>query len=158
MAAAQRAILLDAILLLLIAIGQFDKSLIGRKRLDGYVSSDFDLLFALVASFSRNLTTPHLLTEISNLADQCVPKNRYRKFRTFLAEEIFSNLDERWVSAKELSQTNEFHQLGLADAAVCRLVGEKISVLSADMELCNVLWGRGVDVQNFNHLRNLDST
>jgi predicted nucleic acid-binding protein len=155
MAENRRAILLDANLLLLVAIGKFDKSLIGRKRLDGYTHRDFDLLRALVDPFTRNLTTPHLLTEISNLADHSLAKNQHHRFRKFLAEEIFSNLDEHWISAKELSQTNEFHQLGLADAAICRLADERIRVLSVDAALCNVLWGRGVDVRNFNHLRNL---
>jgi hypothetical protein len=147
------AILLDANLLVLAAVGEFDKSLIGRKRLDEYTTADFNLLTKQIAPFQRNLTTPHLLAELSNLADQCVPRHRHRDFRDFLHTRIIAQLDERWTPAQELCQTDEFRQLGLADAAVCRLATDNILVLSVDAELCNALWGRGVNVENFNNLR-----
>jgi hypothetical protein len=147
------AILLDANLLLLVAVGTYDKSLIGRKRLDEYSTSDFDLLIDQISLFPRNLTTPHLLAEVSNLADQCIPKNWHAEFRIFLSEIIISQLDEHWTRATELCQTNEFRRLGLADAGVCQLANEETVVLSADVELYLVLLERGVDAQNFNHLR-----
>ncbi len=145
-------VLLDANLLLFLAIGQFDLRLIGRKRLDIYTTSDFALLARLIERYQRNRTTPHLLTEVSNLADQCVPKSRHREFRSFLAD-LVKLLDENRVRAEELCATEEFNQLGLADAAITRLADEQTVVFSVDAELCNVLWGRGVNAENFNHLR-----
>jgi hypothetical protein len=62
-------------------------------------------------------------------------------------------MDEKWTSAIELCKTDEFYRLGLADAAICQLVNEQIAVLSADAELYVILLERGIDVQNFNHLR-----
>lgn len=152
MAETERSILLDANLLTMVAVGLFDPSLVGRKRLDVYARSDFDLLLELISPFIRNLTTPHLLAEASNIADQCVPKNRHREFRHFF-QSFIAGLDERWVRAGELCQTEAFAQLGLADAAICRLADQRTTVISADAELCNVLWGRGVPTENFNHLR-----
>jgi rRNA-processing protein FCF1 len=147
------AVLLDTNMLVLLVVGRFDRRLIGSNRLDEYDSKDFDLLLNTVKPFARNLTTPHILAELSNLTDQCVPKHRHREFRKFVSEEIVTHLDERWAPASELCETAEFIQLGLADAAVCRLANEKCSVLSVDAELCNVLWGRGVNAENFNHIR-----
>jgi hypothetical protein len=153
MAETGRAILLDANLLLLVAIGNFDRTLIGRRRLDEYTPGDFDLLLREISPFRRNLTTPHVLAEVSNLADQCVPKKRHREFRRFLSETIFAQLDERWVPANDLGKTEEFGRLGLADAGICRLADDQTAVLSADAELYIVLLERGIDAQNFNHLR-----
>jgi hypothetical protein len=152
MAHAGRAVLLDANLLVLVAVGQFDPALVGRKRLDVYTAADLPLLERLIAGFSRNLTTPHLLAELSNLADQCVPRGRHREFRIFLREFI-AQLDERWTRAEELCQSEEFSQLGLADAALCQLADERIALIYVDAELCSVLWARGVQATNFNHVR-----
>jgi rRNA-processing protein FCF1 len=152
MATTPTDVLLDANLLLFLAVGQFDPNLIGRKRLDIYTTSDFELLKALIDGYQGNRTTPHVLAEVSNLADQCVPRSRHREFRSFLAD-LVKLLDEKWVPAEEICATEEFSQLGLADAAITRLADEQTVVFSVDAELCNVLWGRGVNAENFNHHR-----
>ena len=51
----------------------------------------------------------------------------------------------------ELCETEQFRRLGLSDAAVSHLAGAQIMILSVDAELCNDLWGRGLNAQNFNH-------
>ena len=82
--------LLDANLLLPVVVGEFDPASIGRKRLDTYGVSDLHLLLGIAADFPRRLTTPHLLTEVGNLADQCVPRDRHHAFRGFLASSLGS--------------------------------------------------------------------
>ena len=148
------AVLLDANLLLLVIVGEFDPSLIGRKRLDIYTRSDWDRLLDIMRPFRRRLTTPHLLAEVSNLADQCVPKHRHREFREFF-HEFIAGFDERWTDAIELCGTAEFITAGLADAAVAHLADGQTTVLSVDAELCGLLWGKGVNAENFNRLRGL---
>lgn len=147
-----RAILLDANLLVLWIVGNFDRSLVGQRRLDEYTPSDFDLLGELIAGYPRKLTTPHLLTECNNIADKCVPKLYQEDFREFF-QAFTGGLDERWMPATGLMATGEFKLLGLADAAVCELSGGSTRVLSVDAQLCNSLWERGADAENFNHLR-----
>lgn len=148
-----RPILLDTNLLVLAVVGRFDRRLIGRKRLDVYTPEDFALLEQTIEPYSRNLTTPHVLVEVSNLAGQCVPKSRHREFREFLESFVIPALDEHWTPASQLCTTDVFLRLGLADAAICQLADEQTFVLSIDAELCSVLWGRGVNVVSFNHLR-----
>jgi hypothetical protein len=110
------------------------------------------LLKGLLAPYSRNLTTPHLLAEVSNLADQCVPKRQHREFREHLCN-VVTQLDERWTEASTLCTTDAFQHLGLADSGICYLADERTKVLSVDAELCGLLWGMGIDAENFNHLR-----
>jgi hypothetical protein len=43
--------------------------------------------------------------------------------------------------------------LGLTDAAIVHLADAKALVLSVDLQLCRLLWGKGIQVENFNHLR-----
>jgi hypothetical protein len=154
MAALKRAILLDTNLLLLAAVGRFDKTLIGRKRLSIFTPDDFDLLIKIHGGYRRSLTTPHLLTELSNLADQCVPHARHIPFRIFLAA-FMTALEEQWMPAQSLCQTNEFRKLGLADAAACLLADSQATVITVDGSMYNLLLARGIDACNFNHLRNI---
>jgi hypothetical protein len=146
------AVLLDANLLLLISVGRFNRTLIGHKRLDVFSTADFDLLIGMIATYPRSLTTPHLLAEVNNLSDQCIPKPHHREFRQFLRK-FWLGLDERWTKSTELAETPTFLQLGLSDAAICKLAEERTLIISVDAELCSVLWGLGSNALNFNHYR-----
>ena len=153
MAGGEQAILLDANVLILAAVGLFDIRLVGRGGLDEYSPEDLELLERRVAPFGRNLTTPHVLTEVNNGAEnKVIPEGRYREFRQFFAEFVL-RLEEQWMDAADLCQTEEFRRLGLSDAAVCRLADEQTVVVSNDAGLCGMQWGRGVNAENFNHLR-----
>ncbi|MBV8782531.1 MAG: hypothetical protein JO353_14130 [Phycisphaerae bacterium] len=149
-----RSLILDTNLLLLLAVGTFDINLVGRKRLDIFLRDDFELLRDLLDTSSRWLTTPHVLAELNNLADQCVPRSQHDVFRQFLGQ-FFEWFDERWLQTQELSNTAAFRRLGLTDAAVVQLADSQTLVLSVDLELCSLLWGRGINAQNFHHLRQL---
>lgn len=151
---AANTLLLDANLLLLFMVGAFDRSLVGRKRLDVFGVDDFDVLVVEMNRSTRKLTTPHLLTEVSNLASQCVPKSRHWNFRRSFAERI-SLMDENWMTAAELCSESSFYALGLADAAVVRLADEQTRVLSVDLALLSQLASKGVNAENFRTLPSL---
>jgi hypothetical protein len=152
MAALKRAVLLDTNLLLLAAVGSFDKTLIGRKRLDEYSSGDFDLLIRLIERYPNTLTTPHLLTELNNLAEQCVPVRRHGDFRVFLAGFI-AKLDEQWAPASQICATKAFMRLGLADAAVCHLANNQTTVITTDGMMHRFLLREKVDAHHFHYIR-----
>src|SRR5882672_2097419 len=62
-------LLIDSNLLLLYILGNTNKQRIPEfKRTQMYTIQDFELLQLLVERFSRVVTTPNVLTEISNLA------------------------------------------------------------------------------------------
>lgn len=63
-----KPVLVDANLLLLVMIGSFDRDLIASfKRTCAYSIRHYDLLVRLLGYFSTVVTTPHILTEVSNL-------------------------------------------------------------------------------------------
>ncbi len=144
-----RAILFDANLLLLLAVGLFDRSLIGRRRLDEFTVEDFDFLIDYAHSFSNKLTIPHVLAEVSNLSDYCVSKARLREFRAFFSEFV-KGLDEQWAAAVGLCAQASFSKLGLSDAAISELATARTEVISVDLDLCIFLEAKGVPVTNFN--------
>src|SRR5260370_39822148 len=88
----QNGILVDANLLLLLVVGRFDEQRIQRfERTRDFVIEDFRLLEAMVRPFSRILSTPHVLTELSNLATKFDPPGSFRdKFR-----QTIETIDER---------------------------------------------------------------
>lgn len=66
-----RGVLVDANILLLFFIGSYDTKLITRfKRTSRFTVRDYELVGNFLAAFERRITTPHILTEVSNLAGQ----------------------------------------------------------------------------------------
>jgi len=64
----RNGVLVDANLLLLYLVGRWDYRLVPKfKRTDRYTVSDFILLTRFLAQFAKILTTPNVLTEVSNL-------------------------------------------------------------------------------------------
>jgi len=147
-----KALLLDANVLVLAVVAAYDRRLIGQRGLDVFSQADYDLLLDQMVGFQALRTTPHILTEVNNLADKCVPKRRLREFRLLFTEHV-KQLDEQWALAIELCDTEGFRRLGLADAAITQLADEETRVISMDAQLCSELWAAGVDAINFNHLR-----
>ncbi len=64
-----KGILIDTNLLLLYFIGKYNKSLIQYfKRTQKYVIEDYELSTSVIKFFTRIITTPNILTEVSNLS------------------------------------------------------------------------------------------
>ena len=62
-------VLLDTNLLLLFLVDSYERKRIRNfKRTSTFSEEDFDLLAAFLQAFKKILTTPHILTEVSNLA------------------------------------------------------------------------------------------
>src|SRR6266481_2713988 len=66
---ASNGVLIDANLLLLHVVGAHDRRLVSTfKRLSAFAPEDLDTLVAVTRHFRSILVTPHILTEVSNLA------------------------------------------------------------------------------------------
>jgi hypothetical protein len=65
-------VLVDTNLLLLLFVGGYDRGLVERfpRTADRFVSVDYDTLAGLLSGFRQIVTTPHILTETSNLIGQ----------------------------------------------------------------------------------------
>ena len=154
-----KSVLLDANLLLVFLTGSFDEQLFGRfKRVSAYSVEDYRLLVRLLGFFRVLITTPHILTEVSSLANHLPDRLKpdwYRSFGALLvAQDRFPNFLERWVPAGQLAATPEFAAFGIADASVRAFATEAL-IVTEDFRLSGVLKKQGVSVLNFEDIRKL---
>jgi hypothetical protein len=122
MTALQRGgrILLDSNLLLLLTVGSFERSLIARyKRTQMFSGSEYDLLVTIAESYTTLVTTPHILTEVSNLANALPAGLKPDWSRHFAAQmDIFSEVREE---SRVVARNDLFPEFGLTDASIALL-------------------------------------
>lgn len=147
-------ILIDTNLLLLLFVGGFKPKLIGKfKRLSTYVPEDYVTLTNFIARFKSTLTTPNILTEVSNLAGQLKGKDRVECFSNFSNQ--LTVFTEFYIESCKAASEVAFPKLGLTDAAITILAREQHLVLTDDFSLYQRILGAGFDAINFNHIRTL---
>lgn len=149
-------LLIDSNLLILWLIGKTDVALVGRfKRTSSFEASDFRLLDNIIGALKpRLITTPNILTEVSNLATTLHGTARSR-FSALLKSHIVG-VEERFVPSESASSRREFSAFGLTDCAIIELCGALRSlVVTADALLAETLRHLELDAINFNHLRPL---
>jgi hypothetical protein len=154
---AKRGVLVDANILLLYLIGSYDRSLIPRfKRTRQFTVEDYATLLLLLRPFEAVITTPNILTEVSNLSGQLVEPARSDHFRMF-AERI-RLMDEHYIDSREAAAQEGFVRFGVTDMGILLLSRNRYLVLTDDFRLSQFLQHNGVDVINFNHIRPLGWT
>jgi uncharacterized protein YaiI (UPF0178 family) len=97
------------------------------------------------------VTTPSILTEISNLADKLADPDREKCFLIF--SQFVSTLNEIYIESKEITKNEKFVKFGITDCGILSTVKDKYLVLTDDFKLANYLQSVNIDVINFNHLR-----
>ena len=150
----RKGALIDSNLLLLLFVGSYKRELIGTfKRVNTFVPEDYDVILRLVGYFSPVVTTPNILTEVSNLAGYLPEPDRASCFSTFVNR--LTLLTEHYVKSGDAVSSTIFQRLGLTDAAIEKLAKGKYLVITDDFELSQRLASLGVDTLNFNHIRYL---
>lgn len=148
----RHGLLVDANILVLYLVGSLNPDLIERhKRLDKFTIEDFHLLQDLLPP--SIVTTPNILTEVSNLAVQ-IGGSVKENLRVLLAALLQRGaFQEHAVESAEASRVEEFRRIGLTDAGVVLMAQKGLAVLTDDLPLYLALQRRGVEAINFNHLR-----
>src|SRR6266404_343875 len=150
----QLGVVVDTNVLLLYFIGRFDPEEIGRfKRTNTFVIEDFRLLEWLLSQFGQLLTTPNILTEVSNLSGQFSGLRRSGYFEQLRTE--VSLLREEYLGSRDVVTGDAFVRFGLTDASIHLLSKGGHLVLTGEVPLYTFLQSQGVDCINFNHLRPL---
>lgn len=155
-----KSVLLDSNLLLVFISGSLSPRLFGQfKRVGAYSVDDYDLLVRLLGCFTILMTTPHIFTEVSNLANslpEWLKPDWHRNFATLIASQQHNipGLRVRWNPAIALAKTPEFIAFGITDAASVDLSSEAL-VVTGDYRLSGALKSRGIPVLNFGDLRQL---
>ncbi len=146
----KRGVLVDTNLLVLLFVGRTNRIRINSfKRTQKYTCDDYDLLELLLSKFSGLLTTPHVLTELSNLAT--LSGTEFARVRQLMQNEI-KIIRELHEASSTIVTNYAFMRLGLADAAIAQLSNSAL-VLTDDLDLYIHLQNIGIDVLNFNHIR-----
>ncbi len=144
--------ILDSNLLLLSWCAGFDPELVTSfKRLNTFQREDIDLLSETLKVFSAVRTTPHVLAEVSNLANS-LPKWMKDDWAEHFSKQI-QVVPEEWTPATTIAR-GDFMWLGLTDAALAALATTHV-ILTIDFPLSNSLESQGLNVINFTHLRSL---
>lgn len=146
-----KPVILDSNLLILCWCAKFDPGLINSfKRLNSFQIQDIELLSETLKVFSEIRTTPHILTEVSNLTSQ-LPAWVKDGWYAFFAAQI-GLISETYEASTEISSDPVAIRFGLTDAAILHLAGTHV-VLTIDWPLANLLESRHLPVINFTHLR-----
>jgi len=143
----RRGALLDANILLVYVVGMCDIRLLPQFHHTNQYKDDFPLIRHLIKQFRLTYTTPHVLTEVSNLGKELGPK-----FFDAL-QRMVQVLDEQSCTSKDAVANVYFRRLGLTDAAHLNIARNNILVITADFPLYLTLRHSKIDAVNINHLR-----
>lgn len=143
-------VLVDTNLLLVYFIGLHDTAtgytLINTFRYTKgtYRSEDFDVLLAFLQDFRAVVTTPHILTEVSNsitggLTDPA------RDLCLGLIQKTVPFFEEHHIPAKDLIREDQFRTYGVTDMSILRTATEQYLVLTDDYRLSGYLHQIGID-------------
>lgn len=147
-------VLVDSNLLVLYLVGAYDPRQLGRhSRTEQFAPEDFYVLLAFLQHFERIVTTPHVLAETSNLMGQLTGRVRAECF-ALLANSV-ALMHEHHTLATTIVVNPAFTQFGITDAALSDASPDTYLVLTDDLPLFGYLSNRGVDVLNFNNIRQL---
>jgi len=148
-----KGVLVDSNLLVLFLVGAVNKRrILDFKRTQGFTIEDFDLLATLIGWFGKLIATPHVLSQVSDLAD--LPGKERLKIRR-LFRSVVEQIEESYDRSQALVADPIFERLGLTDAAIATVCSRGILVLTVDVDLQLAVQQRGADALNFNHVRQL---
>jgi hypothetical protein len=148
-----KGILIDANLALLYLVGSYEIRLIGDgkfNKLSKYVLEDFEILVRLKKLFKTSVTTPHVLTEVSNLANDLPEQTKAGCLKKFY--ETFVEIEELLIPSMGAAQRKKFPYLGLTDSGLA-IVSDQYLIVTDDARLVKKLNESGLEALNFNHLR-----
>lgn len=145
-------VVIDTNLLLLLFLGKYDRRQIDiNPRLARFRQQDFQHLTGLLdRTVRRIVTTPNILTEVSNLSNAIPESSRAAYFASF-ADRLDVIEEHHVPSATALR--SRWAEFGLTDAVIAEIAKNGYLVLTDDFRLSQCLQREGIDTLNFNHLR-----
>jgi rRNA-processing protein FCF1 len=149
-----KGLLVDTNLLLVYFVGSYDIERPSTfKRTDKYTIDDYITIARLIDYFRLLLTTPHILTEVSNLSNQLPDKFKENYYQEFKKQ--VTVLKEIYEPSITICDCECFGRLGLTDSCISMISKGKYLVLTDDLPLSNHLRSLNIDVLNLNHIRSL---
>ncbi|MGB9177797.1 MAG: PIN domain-containing protein [Pyrinomonadaceae bacterium] len=151
----KKGLLIDTNLLLLYFVGRYDPNRISKfKRTMIFTIKDFYILSEIFEFFAKVVTTPNILTEVSNLSNQLPNEIKPSYFSVFAKHLV--KLEENYITSIKIGSLKHFKNFGLTDSGIIDLVKDKYLVLTDDLRLAAYLQNARIDVINFNNIRALN--
>ena len=146
-------------MLVLYIIGKTDISLAtrtikvtnkGKNQQRNFTENDYNLVEQFIEYFDIIITTPHILTETSDLLGNRSDLHEMLKY-------FIDNSIEKYECSRKLSDNDYFFRFGLADSSIIAASENPYLVFTADKPLYGYLCQKGIDTVNFDTLISLNS-
>lgn len=145
-----KGIFIDSELLIFYIVCKTDIRLLGKTKITKqYDENDYLLISELVEVFNNKTTSPHILTETSDLLGED------NDFHATLREEYINSAVEKSISSVEIATSKSFPALGLADSAIIEISKDSYLVSTDDNDLYGYLSTKGIDAIKFSYLKQL---
>ena len=143
----QKGLLVDTNILLLYIVGIVNVDLIRNfSRTANFTENDFYLVEKFINFFDVNITTPHILTEVSDLLGNRI------ELQLALGKYI-ELIEEKFLESKQITRTKTFLQFGLADTAITETAKNSYLVVTDDNPLFGYLVNQKIDAVNLDQIR-----
>ena len=132
---------------MLYIIGSIDILLIRDfSRTAMFTEDDFYKISKFIDYFDLKITTPHILTEVSNLI------GNKQNLQSLLGAYI-EKTKEIFLESVNVSKNNSFLNFGLADIAISEIAKNSYLVVTNDNPLFGYLVSQQIDAVSLNQLR-----
>ncbi|MFA6129956.1 MAG: hypothetical protein WC731_03110 [Candidatus Omnitrophota bacterium] len=148
-----KGIILDTNVFLLYLIGVYDQNFISNcGRLNKFDKADFSILCSFLKHFTKILTTPQILSELSNLS---LAEIKQPKLAMYLKDfvKVLKDSREEYIHKDILVANPLVYKFGLTDLSIFESAHKnKCMVLTEDFDLYTYLINNKCIAINFNHL------
>lgn len=140
-------IFIDSNVLVLYVVGSKNPELIRNiGRTANFDENDFILVSKFIEIFDYKITSPHVLTETSDLLGES------NDFQLIL--QSFINLsEEKYLVSKEIAASKSYLKFGLADSAIAEISRNSYLIFTADNRFYGYLASVGIDAVSLDLLK-----
>ncbi len=144
----QKGIFVDTNILVLYIVGTVNPAYIKRFNRGGsdFDENDFILVSEFIDSFETKVTSPQILSEVSNLLDEkpdfCIGLKNYIELSK-----------EKYITSQDLANSHSFLKFGLADSSIVEVSTETYLIFTAERPLFGYLCNKGIDAISFEWLK-----
>lgn len=147
----RKGVLLDTGPLLLLLVGKYDRGYIQHYlKLKSQSRDTFQKLDDFVKKFNNVIITPHILAELSNLAND-MPEKRCREFLKQCVQQL-ERFNEVTIEKDLIIKQAQFPEFGVADTGIvvaCEQQYREFLPVIQDADLRQHLEDKGIDYVNF---------
>ncbi|MGI8883801.1 MAG: hypothetical protein ACR2IA_06115 [Pyrinomonadaceae bacterium] len=142
-----KGLLVDTNIILLYLVGSLDILLIRDfARTAKFTEDDFYKVHKFIEYFDLQITTPHVLTEISDLIGN--RKNLHNALKIYI-----ERTNEVFKKSSEVSENKIFCEFGLADTAIIETAKDSYLIFTDDNPLYGYMINEGIDAVSLDILR-----